>query len=308
MIKRAFIIGNPAAGGTAINKINRAVSAARSKGVDAELLLTQGPLDAERFARQIAAEYSKDSSDSEPIVIAAGGDGTYNEVANGLVHSNIPMAILPMGTTSVLALELGISFDIDSAVSTALGSSTIKVSPARITLADGKSRYFLLMAGAGIDGKTVYGVNKTLKKISGKAAYIISGISALLSGHELFSATLTDENGNISTMDCGALIASKVSYYAGRFRATPDAEITSRDIHVFAGRSSRRIDVARYVFGIASGRHLGFRDITCTKTAKLKITGTPYIQIDGDYLGRGPAVIETADDELSIVVPHSYKK
>lgn len=307
MGKKVFIIANPAAGGNSSSKIKSVLKALHAEGADAELLLTQKPLDAEHFAAQIAAR-RKTSPAEGILVMAAGGDGTYNEVANGLMHSGIPMAILPMGTTSVLALELGIPFDIHAAVKTALNGCLVNISPAKITLSNRICRHFILMAGIGYDGKTVYNVNKTLKKVSGKAAYIISGITTLLSRQDEFNATLTDSYGNIRIIKCGALIASKVSCYAGRFSATPDAELTEPAIHVFAGLGSGRMDAARYVFGIAAGIHLRYSDVEYTATQKIDIEGTPHIQIDGDYLGKGPAVIESVPDALSLVVPESFHK
>ena len=89
--------------------------------------------DAESFARQISSAYGVQSSelrndknleltthDSKLLIIAAGGDGTYNEVINGIACTNIPMAILPLGTTNVLAKELGISEDVKKALDIAL--------------------------------------------------------------------------------------------------------------------------------------------------------------------------------------------
>ncbi len=307
MKKKVFIIANPTAGGNSSGKIDSVLKAVNAGGADTELMLTQKPLDAEHFAAQIAARH-KAAPTEEIMVMAAGGDGTYNEVANGLIHSSIPMAILPMGTTSVLALELGIPFDIEAAVAAALSGCSIRISPAKITLRNSITRYFILMAGIGYDGKTVYNVNKTLKKISGKAAYIISGISTLISKQDEFSAALTDADGNVRRIQCGALIASKVSCYAGRFSATPDAHITQPGIHVFAGLGSGRMDAARYVFGIATGMHLKYRDIEYSAAQEIEIIGMPHIQIDGDYLGRGPAVIESAPDALSLVVPESFNR
>ncbi|MBN2653721.1 MAG: hypothetical protein JXR79_01205 [Nitrospirae bacterium] len=307
MKKKVYLIANPAAGGSNIKNINTAFKTVRAECADAELLLSQKPHDAEQFAAQIAALH-KSSPAEDIMVIAAGGDGTYNEAANGLIHSGIPLAILPMGTTSVLALELGIPFDIKAAVKTALNGFQVKISPAKITLSNSISRHFILMAGIGYDGKTVCNVNTTLKKISGKAAYIISGISTLISKQDEFGAVLTDVDGNVRSIKCGALIASKVSCYAGRFSATPDSDITKHGVYVFAGLGSGRIDAARYVFGIATGTHLKYKDIEYTAAQKIEISGMPHIQIDGDYLGRGPAVIESVADALSLVVPGSFKK
>ena len=101
MSKKIIIIGNPIAGGGARKKILRASSILKASGIDAELKFTARKGDAESFAREA-------SGLADTMVIAAGGDGTYNEVANGLLFSDTPLAILPLGTTSVLARELGI--------------------------------------------------------------------------------------------------------------------------------------------------------------------------------------------------------
>ncbi|MGD0283557.1 MAG: acylglycerol kinase family protein, partial [Dissulfurispiraceae bacterium] len=93
MAERIILIGNPIAGGGAAFKIKKASDSLIKRGYDVKLMFTGRKGDAEDFARSITGRPVR-------LVIAAGGDGTYNEVANGLVHSGIPMAILPLGTTS----------------------------------------------------------------------------------------------------------------------------------------------------------------------------------------------------------------
>ncbi|HBR22822.1 MAG TPA: hypothetical protein DD713_09815, partial [Nitrospiraceae bacterium] len=120
MKQTIFLIGNPAAGRNALRKINEAAAIIKNKGHNVEMLLTGKRGDAESFARQISSEFGVRSSElknnsslisqsrvsdthhSSLLVIAAGGDGTYNEVINGIACTNIPMAILPLGTTNVL--------------------------------------------------------------------------------------------------------------------------------------------------------------------------------------------------------------
>jgi len=170
------LICNPAAKGMSKAKIERACRLLEQKDYCVELLLTKQRGEAEQFA--------KDAAKRVPFVImAAGGDGTFNEVANGIAGSEIPMAILPLGTTNVLAKELGIPDTVEGALEVALNNTPKSVSLGRIAIVRDTSRvfrYFILMAGIGFDGEAVYGINETCKKISGKGAYLYCGVKTLL--------------------------------------------------------------------------------------------------------------------------------
>ncbi|MBA3071580.1 MAG: hypothetical protein FP829_05395, partial [Nitrospirae bacterium] len=151
MKQTIFLIGNPAAGMNALKKINEAAAIIKNRGHDVKVLLTGKRGDAESFAREIVrksevrsqkpkiqdAGYkiqdnhaSEDSElrtpNSELLIIAAGGDGTYNEVINGIACTDIPMAILPLGTTNVLAKELNMPDNIEDALNIALRGKTQK--------------------------------------------------------------------------------------------------------------------------------------------------------------------------------------
>ena len=96
-----LLIANPAAKGASGNRIEQAAMLFQSEGYDVNISLTGKKGDAEEYAREAARK-------GIPLIVAAGGDGTFNEVINGIVHTDTSMAILPMGTTNVLAKELGI--------------------------------------------------------------------------------------------------------------------------------------------------------------------------------------------------------
>ncbi|MBI5212429.1 MAG: diacylglycerol kinase family lipid kinase, partial [Nitrospirae bacterium] len=267
--------------------------------------------DAESFAKRI-------SQQSELLVIAAGGDGTYNEVANGLIYSDIPMAILPLGTTSVLAKELKIPDGLENALDIALTGKIQTIHLGRITCTCHSSlvtRHFLLMAGIGFDGETVYGADEKIKKLSGKGAYILSGIKTLLNYNPepiIINAqipptppfTKGGEGGLLKVAGYTAIVG-KASCYGGEFKITPDARLTEPYFYVFLARKGRRLDLIRYIAGIVTGKHLGLRDISYFKTSEIGIEGNAHIQIDGDYLGKLPAGISLAVDALRLVTPHN---
>jgi len=329
MSKRIVVIGNPVAGGGARGEISKAFSILKALGCDAELKFTSQKGDAESFAREVSANF-------DTLVIAAGGDGTYNEVANGLLHSDTPLAILPVGTTSVLARELGIPLNTEKALEVALHGRIEKVHLGRIswmpssltfnkkmTRSIQTTRHFLLMAGIGYDGSAVYGVNETLKKYSGKMAYILSGFCSIIKYHPgplMVSAEIGDrediEGGSfrIQRHYCSAnrdslhstgytVIVSKAACYGGSMKITPDASLTSPYLYVFIGHKKGRLDLIRHLAAIISGRTLNLKDISYFRTEKITIEGNSHIQLDGDYAGTTPAKIDIVRNAMKIVVP-----
>lgn len=325
MKQTIFLIGNPAAGRNALRKINKAAAIIKNKGHNVQVLLTGKRGDAESFARQISSEsgvqrleFKNNSSlgtcHSSLLIIAAGGDGTYNEVINGIACTDTSMAILPLGTTNVLAKELGISEDVKKALDIALSGRVQTVSLGKITarhltsedssLAQPQAslprqitRHFLLMAGIGYDGETVYGIKDRIKRYSGKGAYILSGLKTLLRwAPDKLTFTMDGES-----CEGYSAIICKTSKYAGNFRIAPDADIKNADFYAFIMHGKNRLDIFRYVSGIVTEKHLKFTDITYREIENMEIKGKAHVQIDGDYFGMTPAKIEIVPDALRLV-------
>lgn len=288
-----MIIANPAARYASKNRVEAAAGIIRAGGRRINVFWTSQRGDAEEFSRRAAAE-------GIGLIIAAGGDGTINEAANGMARTGSCLAVLPMGTTNVLAKELGIPESIEGAVGKILNGSTHTVSLGRITLTRYPSpatRLFLLMAGIGLDGEAVYGIGKTVKRMSGKGAYIMSGLQSLLrySPERIeFIVDGREINGY------GAIIG-KAAKYGGHFRVTPDASLLRPEFYAYIMAGRRRTDVIRYVYGILTGTHLGFRDIRYLRASEIEVRGSARVQIDGDYFGRTPAVVTLEPDALRMV-------
>ncbi|MCX8027275.1 MAG: diacylglycerol kinase family protein [Thermodesulfovibrionales bacterium] len=298
------LIGNPFAGKWAEDNIKMAYDILKDKGFQIQLKTTQYKGHAEEMAKEIVMLNSKDGINN--LVISAGGDGTYNEVANGLVNSGIPMAILPMGTTSVLAIELKIPNNINDAIESILNGAVIEINTGIVEFfRDGKEmrRHFLLMAGVGYDAETVRCINSSYKKTVGKLAYIYSGIEVFLKhrGH-IINATIHKENGISKACTCSNIIIGKGAHYGGHFRVTPDASLIEPSFYYFLTYDNSRLALLKYVYGIVSHRHLGFRDIEYGKADSISLDGDAPIQIDGDYIGNIPAKIRIGQKALRIVV------
>jgi len=288
------LIGNPAARGASLKKFESAAVFLREKGFDTKLLLTEKSNDATRLASDAVME-------KPYAIIAAGGDGTINEVINGMVKSDTPLAILPLGTTNVLAKELDIPEYINGALEAAVSRNPRTVSLGRIELNPGTdsaySRYFCLMAGIGFDGKTVHDMNTAVKKKSGKAAYIFSGIKNLLSysPNQLFYYIDGKEFTGFSS------ITGKASKYGGNFKITPDASLSDPILYTCIFQGNKRSDILRYIFKVVTGRLFDEKDIVYLKSASVEVLGTAHIQIDGDYFGVTPAKIAVEKDALQII-------
>lgn len=166
--KRVHAIVNPAAG-RPLPILAILNSVFKQYDVDWELFITKDAGDARRFALSSAGA-------RVDVVIACGGDGTVMEVADGLVGSGIPMAILPAGTANVMAMELGIPLDLTLAAGL-IGSGMNIVR--EIDMATINHHRFLLRVGIGAEAQITTGTDRETKNRLGNLAYVLSAISAL---------------------------------------------------------------------------------------------------------------------------------
>ncbi|MCX7988122.1 MAG: diacylglycerol kinase family lipid kinase [Thermodesulfovibrio sp.] len=289
---KVFLIGNPIAGGGALERIEKAQEILKNKKIPFEVFLTKKQGDAEVFARKI-----KENQKDKILVIAAGGDGTYNEIVNGLVHSHIPLAILPLGTTSVLAKELKIPNNLEKAIELSLNGEVERINLGKIKNKE-KQRYFILMAGIGFDGLAVYNVNPKKKRYLKKIAYILSGIKTLLNYKP---DELRIKNGK--NKKAYTAIVCKASSYGGNFKIAPDANLKSPFFSVFLSKTSSKMGLMLQILGVISGRHLKMKKIDYFHTESLKINGNAHVQIDGDYFGKAPVEINIVKSALNLVFP-----
>ena len=164
--KAILLIRNPIAGRRRRGLVDAVVRQVQTLGWTVDLVDTEAVGDARRLAETCdAARYA--------VIAVAGGDGTINEVVNGLAHrADAPaLAIVPLGTANVLAHELGLSFKAAAIARTMVAGRALLVRPGE-ACNGGAPRCFSLMAGAGFDAKVVAGVSAPLKRRFGRGAYV----------------------------------------------------------------------------------------------------------------------------------------
>ncbi len=260
-------------------------------GVDAEPWPTPGPGTAAQLAQKaVAADVD--------LVIASGGDGTINEVLQGLAETATPLAIWPGGTANVLARELKIPTDPEGVV-----ASIVADRRERIALGKAGSRYFALMAGIGLDASIVRGVSPQLKATYGEGAFWVSGLKHVVGWRP---EPFTIEVDGIA-YEGAAVVIGNAARYGGSLSITPLASLAEAelDVCIFPTRKLA-IGYAPDLLACALGDPTRFGDVTYFKTTSLTAFGSPdnqpWVQVDGELLGQLPMRFESIPDALTAVV------
>jgi diacylglycerol kinase (ATP) len=255
--------------------------------------------DAAGHATELAREAAEQGAD---LVLVLGGDGTVNEAANGLAYSGVPLGVLPAGTANVLAMELGLGSHLGPAIERLTLCQPQHIAMGRIKPADGPQRYFLCMAGAGLDAKVVYGTNSALKDRTGKLAYWAAGLAQF--GHKLDQVEVRALG---QTHLCGFILASRVRNYGGDLEIASGASLRRADFELVLFEGSNPLRYAAYMLGVLLRRVQKMNGVRTMAAQCIEILTPTHLQIDGEYAGHQPARLEIAADALTLLMPSPYK-
>jgi len=271
--------------------VQQVVSSLMGAGLKVQVTPTSGPGDATRLAREVAAAGCE-------LIVACGGDGTVNEVATGMAGSQVPLLVIPGGTSNVLARELGLPPD-PAGCTGLLRAGAIR----RISLGRVGDRRFVLMAGIGVDAGIVAASNSRLKRHLGEGAFWLAGFQQLARYHFLPFDLAVDGVVHRATF---ALI-SKVKTYGGPFQLTPHASLYSNQFAICLFQGQARWRYLYYLSQVALGKHTRLPDVLALKGRIVQATGSTsvLVQVDGELLGSLPQTIEIQDSAMSLIVPRS---
>jgi len=288
-LRRALVIVNPIAGrGAGERSVPEVERGLRDCGVATDVALTRSAGDARAAAAQAAGH---------DLVVVVGGDGTLNEVVNGL-EADLPLALWPLGTGNVLAKELRLPRRLSRFCEmVARGRERALDVPS----ADG--RQFVSMAGAGFDAE----VASVLASGRRGAIHITRYLGPLLSvlARYRFPSLQVCVDGGEPTPSAGLAIVSNVRAYGGPLVVTPDADPSDGSLDVCVFRQGTRLGYVRALLGffLGSQRLLGgaryFRGREVRLTSEERV---PY-QVDGDPAGFLPATIRLLDRRVRFIVP-----
>jgi len=292
---QVLIIYNPTAGQSSNlkNTLDRVANLWRDRGWQVQIAATTAPGDA-TIKAQLAAQAGYHA------VVAAGGDGTVNEVMNGLVGTTTALGVLPLGTVNIWAREMGLSMDLLKAAASLADSELTQ-----IDVGMAGKRYFLLMAGIGFDAAVTATVCAKEKKRLGAIAYIKQAIQVAWNFRGVRPKLRID--GKRVRGKILMIIIGNSQLYGGVLKLTAHATIDDGllDICVIKGRGMlsaprRLISIfARHynrdpLVQYFQGRHI---DIRGQRGKALPV------QVDGDYLGKTPMSFRVVPRSLWILVP-----
>ena len=218
MTARAVIIGNPNSGSAGDEGyLEGFADTLRAGGLEVEVLNTERP----NHATELAA------TGGNRLVIAAGGDGTVNEVLNGL-SMGATLGILPLGTANVLARELGLPLEPEAACERILTGAAFRMDVGVATDGEGSERRFACMAGIGFDADVVREVGPRLKRYLRSLAFPLAALKVYLRGG---LPELHIKDGDTTHLVQYAVVANG-QYYGGDFETAEDASLMSGELQV----------------------------------------------------------------------------
>ena len=258
-----------------------------------EIHATSGPGDARRFAMELALA-------GAPVVVAAGGDGTVNEVVNGLAlagpQCGTVLGILPSGTMNVFANDLGLPADRLDECWNLIETGRHR----RIDLWKANDEYFAQLAGAGLDATVIAGTTWERKKQYGPFSYVISMMEVMRRG----TPVLTVNAPGREPLQGRVVLVGNGIHYGGPFRLFPDASFNDGLLDVVVMKSHSLLNVARLSMAAAAGHYSPrHRDITYFQTAELDVTCDEPIpfQADGELTGVSPVKFRQAAFPLTVI-------
>ncbi|MDE1149471.1 MAG: diacylglycerol kinase family protein [Azospirillaceae bacterium] len=311
--RHLLVIHNPVAGRRRKGMMGRVVDALRQGGAAVTVVETTGPRDAERLAGLAAAGTLTDGRVPDAVV-AAGGDGTINEVVNGLLAASggrLPaLGLIPLGTANVLAAELDLPWGVDD-----LARTLARAAPRTIHAGRANGRLFTMMAGVGLDAHVVEGVDPAVKRRLGKGAYMLESLAQIARWpNPCYQVTVTDAAGATSRHEVASCIVAKGHFYGGRFICAPAARLDAPGFYACLFETSGRLAALRYGAALVTGQlarwgaldggwteGLGYRVLPA---ARVRIEGPvdDPVQGDGDTIARLPVDMETAAP-LTVLAP-----
>jgi YegS/Rv2252/BmrU family lipid kinase len=292
------LIYNPAAGHRLKRRsgVEQAAAALRAHGGEPRLMPTRGPEDALLLAREAAARF--------PVLAVMGGDGTANQVVNGLVASGCSsrVLLLPSGSVNVLARDLRIPLDPCRAA--ALLREGME---RRVFLGRAAQRYFVLMAGAGLDASIVRQLGQgRLKRRLGPLAFVLDGLWHAVT-YPFPQLTVRTDSQELTGY---LVVVGNSPGYAGWFSITPGADPGQPVFQVAVCRSALALKYF-YFLGLALAGALDrSRDFVYLETPRLEISSDrpAYVQVDGELHGLLPMQFVSDGTSVRFLVPMPPRK
>jgi diacylglycerol kinase (ATP) len=292
-LRSALLIWNPASGGGRRwgGRVGEILGLLATAGFDVTVKPTTEP----GHATALAADACRFGGCE--VVFGLGGDGTLREIAVGLLAKEVPLAILPGGTTNVLALALGVPANPVRAASLYAETETRALD---VGVAAGVP--FLMMMSAGVDSEVLRRASQGSKKRFGRLAVAAQALAALRAWDSPMRTLVAGDRRVTGSF----VVASNIRYYGGPFQITPAADPLDGELDFAVFSGAGRLAMMELALDVVTGTHLTRGDFATWKgkSARIEGEGEQWVQIDGDPLRLTlPMEIALASERLTILLP-----
>jgi YegS/Rv2252/BmrU family lipid kinase len=281
------IIFNPAARGEKARILEEKV---RSLTVADRFVVCSGPGQAVELAGQLVQGGCS-------IIVAAGGDGTINEVVNGIAGLDVSLGVLPMGTMNVFAGELGLTpHQLEQSWDIIEQGFTRTIDVATVN-----DRYFVQLAGIGLDALALQETDLNFRRSIGPISYLFA--AAQIIGRPAPRLEICFDEAE--TMGGCFVLVGNGRFYGGLLPFFPSARNDDGLLDVLVFKHQGYVDIIRYLQGVLAGNHAEFDDIEYRQVRALQVTSDRKVpvEIDGEVALHTPAQFRVASHRLRVIVP-----
>ena len=240
----------------------------------------------------------------DSLLVVVGGDGTVNEVVNGIAGTGAEIAVLPCGTGQDFGRTHGVPGRFDAAVRTALDGAAKAIDLGRVEWEDGTSRFFANVASAGMSGAVARRANAMTKALGGRATFFYALTREFLAWQNT-RVTIALEGGIVREGAMHDVIVANGRYHAGGMKLAPDALQDDGAFDVVLIGDVKKLDFVTTAPKLYSGRYLSHPKVELLRSATVGIEAAEPLplELDGEPVGTTPARFEVVPSALRVRVP-----
>ena len=295
--KKVFIVLNPVAGTSVVEDVRRALDHHFIPGETACVVHETVKGDAiERIAREAQGRGFE-------MVVAAGGDGTVSAVADGLVGTETPLGIIPLGTANVLARELGIPVDLEGACQLLAGAHGI----ASIDAMKVGEKHYFTQVGVGIDALMIRDTKREDKRRFGRIAYLWTALTRLV-GFQPRRFRIKADGRQVRPRASQVVIANSGILGQPPFRWGPDIKPDDGRLDVCIVRARTLLNYLSLGWLVLRGQHKQSSRVRYLGARRQVVieTGRPLpVQADGEIIGETPVQVQVVAAAVRVIVPET---
>jgi diacylglycerol kinase (ATP) len=255
---------------------------------------TSAPGEAEILARHAVKE-------GFDTIVAAGGDGTIHEVVNGLADSDVTLGLLPIGTVNVFAMELGLpSHDLELCWNIIRGEHTRVVD-----LPSANDKYFVQLAGVGLDAQVVKETSANLKRNFGPLSYLIS--AAQIAARKPPRLFIECEDSSVE--EASFILIGNGRRYGGPFPFFKQAVMNDGLLDVVLFKQLGYLEIIKYLQDVFFSSAICLPEVDYFQTRRIRVTSEQDVpvELDGELVGQCPVEFQMRERTLRVLVPEATK-